>query len=458
MEALDTKQKQMLQDYQTVVDSSDITKSIQILKDCKWNLENAINTAFEMKLGGASRPTPMSTETPAPASTGPTQRRTASNGGSPTESASGLMSGNEAESPSGSRSLPGAPEEWVPQNTLIASGLSFLGPVAHRVLPHWASESQNIAPRAFAQQLKRQYPDLPNFYEGSYHEANRAARTQGRSLFLYIHSPQHEDTDDFLSQTLSNEAVRETLNGNFVCWAGSVTQTETYRLASHLRVEGYPCVAVKNPHREASRIPVPLHEGLIPAEQMVNWLHEVKVKYDADIAEAKRRNVEVKQSSQLREMQDMEYLQALEMDRQREEEERRKKELAAVEEMEAIKRKEEAEKKRIEEEKAREEEKKKKLEKRKVLAPEPPAGPGVTLVVIRLPDGQQIKRRFGESTTFQTLFDLIDTYELKTLDGDDIENWVVLSRYPKKKWDNPSMTLKDARLGRQAMFFVQEEI
>eukprot|EP00954_Amorphochlora_amoebiformis_P023608 1361140-Amorphochlora_amoeboformis.AAC.1 len=29
----------------------------------------------------------------------------------------------------------------------MASGMAFLAPVAHRVIPHWVAESQNIHPR-----------------------------------------------------------------------------------------------------------------------------------------------------------------------------------------------------------------------------------------------------------------------------------------------------------------------
>lgn len=38
------------------------------------------------------------------------------------------------------------PSFRVPINTLLESSISFMGPIAHRILPHWASESQNIAP------------------------------------------------------------------------------------------------------------------------------------------------------------------------------------------------------------------------------------------------------------------------------------------------------------------------
>jgi len=49
METLDSKQKATLQEYQMVVDANDVNASIQILKDCNWNLQNAINTAFELQ-------------------------------------------------------------------------------------------------------------------------------------------------------------------------------------------------------------------------------------------------------------------------------------------------------------------------------------------------------------------------------------------------------------------------
>jgi len=185
----------------------------------------------------------------------------------------------------------------------------------------------------------------------------------------------------------------------------------------------------------------------------------VKQKYETQVAEARRRNVEVKQNSQLREIQDMEYIQALEADRKREEAERQKKELEAVAEMEEKKRKEEEERKRREEDEAEEKRAQDKLSRReKLMANEPPMGPGVVLVAIRLPDGQQIKRRFPQEEKFGTLFSLVQTYDLLTPHGDEIEKWVLKSRFPSKKWEDASMTLKDAKMGRQAMFFVQEDL
>eukprot|EP00467_Chlorarachnion_reptans_P008705 CAMPEP_0114527770 /NCGR_PEP_ID=MMETSP0109-20121206/23809_1 /TAXON_ID=29199 /ORGANISM="Chlorarachnion reptans, Strain CCCM449" /LENGTH=446 /DNA_ID=CAMNT_0001709789 /DNA_START=177 /DNA_END=1517 /DNA_ORIENTATION=- len=446
METLDSKQKATLQEYQSVVNANDINASIQILNDCKWNLQNAINTAFELQ--GAPSKGPSSA--PLQASSQPaTSSSTVNTGGS----------GNQGGGFRGSNPPPGNPEQWAPINTLLASGLSFMGPIAHRVLPHWAAESQNVAPPAFARKLKDKYPDLPNFYEGTYRDACRQARSQNRSLFVYIHSPQHEDTEEFISQSLTNELVRQTLDNNFVCWAGSVTQTDAYKLCQKLRVEGYPCVAMVNPYREGSRIPVPIHEGLFPPEQMVNWLHEVKVKYEADLAEAKRRNVEVKQNTQLREIQDMEYVQALELDRKREEEERQKKELEKIAAMEEEEKKLEEKKKREQEKKEREEREKLRLERRKkAMEDEPNPGPGVVQVAIRLPDGQQIKRRFREEDKFEVLFNIIETYDLRTPHGDKIEKWVMRSRYPRKKWDDPDMLLKDAKMGRSALFFVQEDM
>jgi hypothetical protein len=116
---------------------------------------------------------------------------------------------------------------------------------------------------------------------------------------------------------------------------------------------------------------------------------------------------------------------------------------------------EEEKKRRLQEEK--EKEKVQKIKKRKAL-PEPEPGEGIILILVRLPDGQQIKRRFRGEESFQSVFDIIQTYELKTQHGTLIEKWELLSRYPRKTWNDPELKLKDASLGKQAMFFVQEVI
>lgn len=347
---------------------------------------------------------------------------------------------------------------WVPQNTILAAGLSFIGSVAHRVLPEWVAETQDLAPQIFTARLKRDNPGLPDFFEGSYKDACRQARQQNRSLFVYIHSQGHEDTKAFIRDTLTQQLVRECINSNFVSWAGSVTQADTYRLCNRLRIEGYPCVAVLNPQREATRVPAPLHEGLFPPAQMVDWLLQVKTKYQTQLADVRRRNQEVKTSSQLREMQDLEYERALEADRQREEAERRAKEDAAMEQQREREREAQEERKRKREAEAEEELKKRKIEQRKALA-EPPAGPGVVLIMVRLPDGKQMRRRFRENDSFKSVYDYIRTFDLKTQHGEPIGNkWSLVSRYPRRKFDNLGTSIKDAGLGKQAVLFVQEDV
>lgn len=441
-----------------VVNEMDVLASIRILSDCNWNLQDAVNTAFEIKSNqSAPSSSPYAAAPPSQTSGGLTNRDRKSSEPRAASSEAKSTAAMETEL-SQDATTGGGGQRWVPSNTILASGLSFIGAVAHRVLPQWASESQNFAPATFIQNLRKRHPDLPNFFQGSYRDACQHARSQNRSLFVYIHCPQHEDTEEFINRTLSAQLVRETLASNFVCWAGSVTQSDTFKLCNKLRVEGYPCVAVLNPHPGPSRVPVPLHEGPFPPQAMVNWLLEVKRKYENQIRQSRQHTNEVKQSSQLREMQDMEYLQALEMDKQRESREREGKQAEARKAVEEAKKKANAEalvrQAELEEKKLEKE----RLKQRAAIKSEPPAGPGVVLVVIRLPDGQQIKRRFHDSTTFNTLFALIETYELVNPHGESIEKWVIRSRFPNKKWSDASMQIKEAGMGKQAMFFVQEEL
>ncbi len=72
---------------------------------------------------------------------------------------------------------------------------------------------------AFVQAHPTRHPKLT---AGTYSDAVRGAKAQGKLLFVYLQSEAHDDTQRFVEQVLCSEQVTQVLDHNFVCWFGSI--------------------------------------------------------------------------------------------------------------------------------------------------------------------------------------------------------------------------------------------
>ncbi|KAG0617912.1 hypothetical protein M758_4G024200 [Ceratodon purpureus] len=153
----------------------------------------------------------------------------------------------------------------------------------------------------------------------------------------------------------------------------------------------------------------------------------------------------VRARRRLRAEQDAEYQAALLQDQERENR-RQQKALRA------------AQKKREEEEAAAAAAKKevalgdRRREKAAVLEAEPEPGPGVTIVRVRLPNGEHRERMFLNTSTVQVVYDYVDT-----LMCFDVLSYSLLSNYPRVVYGSGSrdMTLKAAGFHPRVSLFIQ---
>jgi len=80
----------------------------------------------------------------------------------------------------------------------------------------------------------------------------------------------------------------------------------------------------------------------------------------------------------------------------------------------------------------------------------------ITQIVIRLPDGSRLQRRFLQSNNVQTIFDYINSSQPTLLDID----YDLVMNFPRKVFNQEGsndVTLKEAGLCPQASLFVQEK-
>ena len=86
----------------------------------------------------------------------------------------------------------------------------------------------------------------PAFLPCSHADALREAKRAIKFLFVYLHAPEHEDTDEFCVKTLCDARVVAFLEEHALSWGGDVTTSDAFRLAgvAGVRPSAYPYVAL----------------------------------------------------------------------------------------------------------------------------------------------------------------------------------------------------------------------
>lgn len=135
----------------------------------------------------------------------------------------------------------------MPLSSAPRSGCGFFPAGLVRSLLAITAEPPDAATQAaqFISAFTAQHGDThPAWLAVSWREAAAAAHADFKFLFVYLHSPEHENTDAYVRSVLTNSEVVEYVNSHFVSWGGNVQQPDAFSLAGRLNVSTYPCVAL----------------------------------------------------------------------------------------------------------------------------------------------------------------------------------------------------------------------
>jgi FAS-associated factor 2 len=306
--------------------------------------------------------------------------------------------------------------------------------------PEWAATQ-------FVQNLEEKYgPIHPNFFIGSFQQLCNKAKNEFKFMIIYIHSPLHQDTDKFCREILCTQLISDFFNENFLCWGGNINFSDVYKVNNTLSVSTYPFMAVLYNNPIEGIIILERIEGLINPEQLLLKLTEVLEIHGPTLANAWQEFNERERNRKIIEEQDMAFLQSLKEDQEKEmkeKEERRQLE----EQQKAIEREKEKQQKKIEEKKKRKEE---------ILAKLPPEPSdnekGVTHLVIRLPDGCRLHRKFLSHQKLEEIFNFVESQS----EYDNTEYELVMN-FPRKIFNDKNITIEEAGLFPQASLFLQEK-
>lgn len=295
--------------------------------------------------------------------------------------------------------------------------------------------------------------DHVQFHTGSYSKALEEAKRDLKFLLVYLHSATHQDTDEFCQKTLKSTTLRDFVeNMNVIFWACSVETPEGYRVSQALRESSYPFLALivlrQNKMMVVGRI-----EGLMPTtEALCQRLQEVIRDNEAYIVAASAERAERNINAEIRQEQDAAFQETLRLDQERER--------LKLEAEEAKKRAEEEEKARIQAEIERKDDiKRQKIELASYIPEEPKADePEAVRIVIKLPEGQRLERRFYKQQSLKYLYYYVFCHP------DSPDEFDITTNFPRKvlnckptpdDQDDPP-SFQDAGLGKSTMLFVND--
>eukprot|EP00889_Picochlorum_renovo_P001107 jgi/Picre1/28137/NNA_003543.t1 len=208
----------------------------------------------------------------------------------------------------------------------------MLGGLRRALLPRVGPADPTAAAADFIQGFSAAYGErCPRWQISSWEVAAQKAQADGSFLFVYLHSPRHQDTATFCRNTLCSPAFVDYLNSTFVSWGGNIRSPDAFRLASSLRVSKYPYCALLAFSGARTRL-ITFAEGNVRPEALAELLQAALVEHNGILWEERLIHEQRSHDRRLREEQDAEYQRSLEADRAKElERQRQEEELRRIE-------------------------------------------------------------------------------------------------------------------------------
>ncbi|CAG9788714.1 unnamed protein product [Diatraea saccharalis] len=295
---------------------------------------------------------------------------------------------------------------------------------------------------SFINNYQSRFNPHPVFYQGTYAQALNDAKNELRFLIIYLHSESATETQNFCRTTLADPEVIQYINTHALFWGCSVDTAEGWRVAQSVGGRRYPllCVVCVREHRMTV---VARSEGTCSPTQLLQRLRHVVADNEAHLAAARADRVEREVTARLRASQDEAYAESLAADQEKER--RRAAERAALEQQhnEEVRRKELEQKHKQDLEKAR-------AAMAARLPAEPNAGAGTVVLLIRLPGGERLTRRFTLMHTTQDLYDFVFSHPQSP------EEFEITTNFPKRVLVRGAANLCDAGLKDRDVLFVND--
>ncbi|KAK0717199.1 hypothetical protein B0T26DRAFT_645420 [Lasiosphaeria miniovina] len=332
-----------------------------------------------------------------------------------------------------------------------------------------------VLPKETAERFRREFEEEYGahgltFFDGGHAQALDAAKRDLKFLLIVLVSPEHDDTDSFVRDTLLSPDVVAFINdpaNNINIWGGNVLDSEAYQVANEYHCTKYPfsCLACLTPKEGSTRMGIIKRlAGPMPPGAYLDGLRISIAKYSPDLNGVRAERAAQAVARNLRSEQDSAYERSLALDRERARQKREAAAAAAAAEKQALEEAEAA----VRLEEARQVWRK--WRARKIPA-EPDAGAKDSVrLALNMPASSgagRVIRKFAGETTLEDLYAFVECYDLlqepsetaetaKPEDYDHKYRFRIASVMPRETFSPTNETTVVEKMGRGGSLVVED--
>ncbi|KAK4452791.1 UBX domain-containing protein 10 [Podospora aff. communis PSN243] len=334
------------------------------------------------------------------------------------------------------------------------------------------SERRVTLPKETAERFRREFEEEYGsheliFFDGGHAQALDAAKRDLKFLLTVLVSPEHDDTESFIKNTLLSPEVVAFLNNpanNVIVWGGNVLDSEAYQVANEYLCTKYPfsCLICLTPKEGSTRMGIVKRlTGPMTRTAYLAGIEGAIAKYAPDIDNVRSERAAQAVARNLRSEQDSAYERSLARDRERA---RQKREAAAAAAA--------AEKRALEEAAAaaRQEELCRQWRQWRAtkISPEPETGVRLALNMAASSGGERVIRKFPGETSLEDLYAFVECYDVlneaqpppegltKPKDYEHKYNFRIASVLPRETLEPSSSVTIAEKMGRGGSLVVED--
>ncbi|XP_068617726.1 FAS-associated factor 2 [Battus philenor] len=424
---LTPEQTDKILQFQDLTGIEDMSICRDVLQRHQWDLEVAIQEQLNIREG---RPSVFATEARAP----PVVHD---------HIAQQVFTDDQPEGPGGVRGL----LRYV-VNLVVSMCYSTISSVMNLLLSFIRNDDRRLVTdplgdvMGFINNYQSRFNPHPVFYQGTYAQALNDAKNELRFLVVYLHSESASETQNFCRVTLADPEVIQYINTHALFWGCSVESSEGWRVAQSVGGRRYPllCVVCMREHRMTV---VARSEGSCTPQQLLQRLRRVVGDNEPHLAAARADRVEREVTARLRAAQDEAYAESLAADQEKERRKAAAREAIAQREHEDLQRRQDEERHKQELLQAR-------AEMASRLPSEPEPGANTVVLLIRLPGGERLTRRFALRHTTQDLYDFVFSHPQSP------EEFEITTNFPKRVVARGFSNLQEVGLKDRDVLFVND--
>ncbi|QSL65247.1 hypothetical protein MERGE_002556 [Pneumocystis wakefieldiae] len=403
----------ILQSFELITEINNSEISLEILENCKWDLEKAISSIYEGNSQLQTSP-----------SRNPVNDSTDINYPYDLSQRSEILNTNTSPIISSILTLIVLPLSilykaisktiyfFTRMFPFLSKFMGFSSP--NLVTGQFQKFNSKNTSEKFIRKFEQEHGvDHVPFFEGGYVEALEAAKKDLMFFMVILQSDLHDDTYSFNRITLTNEnLIGFIANNNILVWAGSVHEPEAFQVSNNLNCTRFPFIAIDISHLHSSNTSIASSlariEGFIFPNDMIATLETYVVQHLPTIQRLRSTREEQLIARQIRTQQDNAYEASLAIDRermlQRKEEENHRMEI------EKRKQKELNDARILEANKSQW-----RIWRASKLFPEPTSDSShIAKVSLRLQNGERIVRKFDANASIEEIYAFIECYDINT--------------------------------------------